>query len=178
MLILAGFDSFLRTGEMLSLTFSDFVIDDNNRGVIRLAHTKSGQRHAAFEAAVIADPLVGMMYRVVKKTLPARTHPDHYIYPGSQHVFYKLFHQGFAWLGVTDAGFQPYSVRRGGATAYFRRTRNIEATLDRGRWASTRVARIYVNDGLAKQVELNFGPEVLFRLTTMSKALDCWLTQQ
>ena len=105
MLILAGFDSFLRTGEMLSLTYSDFVIDDNNRAVIRLAHTKSGQRHAAFEASVIADPLVGMMYRVVKKTLPVRTHPDHYICPTVPACFLQVIPPRACMAGRHRRGF-------------------------------------------------------------------------
>ena len=63
----------------------------------------------------------------------------------------------------------------GGATAYFRATRNMEATLDRGRWASARVARIYVNDGLAREVELTFAPAVSERLRMMGAALVTWL---
>ena len=116
--MLAGFDSFLRTGEMLSLTFADLNVDEEFHGAIRLEHTKTGQRHAAFEASVIADPLVGRMFRAVQRAQPGGTHEDHYVYPGSQHAFYKAFHEGLAWLGVADAGFQPCSVRRGGATAF------------------------------------------------------------
>ena len=118
------------------------------------------------------------MFRAVQRAQPGGTHEDHYVYPGSQHAFYKAFHEGLAWLGVADAGFQPYSVRRGGATAFFRRTRNMEATLDRGRWASARVARIYVNDGLAKDVELKLKPEAVAQLRIYAGALHRWLLQQ
>ena len=93
-------------------------------------------------------------------------------------AFYKLFYEGLAWLGVQDMGFQPYSIRRGGATAYFRRTREMEATLDRGRWSSARVARIYVNAGLAKAVELQYLEGVEFKLITIARAMELWLTQQ
>ena len=79
------------------------------------------------------------------------------------------------WLGVEEFGFQPYSLRRGGATAYFRATRNMEATLDRGRWASARVARIYVNDGLARELELRFSPAVRHRLDVLVAAFGLWL---
>ena len=91
------------------------------------------------------------------------------------HRFYQLFKAGLRWLGVESMGFQPYSVRRGGATSFFRCTRNMEATLDRGRWGSVRVARIYVNDGLAREVELRFSPEVRERLRLMGAALREWL---
>ena len=177
LLIIAGFDSFLRTGEMLSLTLGDFSIDDDYRGVIKLEHTKTGQRHAAFEASVIADPMVGKLFTLLKRTLAQDTHPDHYLFAGTQHAFYKLFKEGLKWLGVSEHGFQVYSVRRGGATSFFRKTRNMEATLDRGRWSSARVARIYVNDGLAKQVELNFDTAVKARLNTLAGALSIWLKQ-
>ena len=46
-------------------------------------------------------------------------------------------------------GFRPYSLRRGGATAFYRATCNMAATIERGRWATIRVARIYINDGLS-----------------------------
>ena len=51
----------------------------------------------------------------------------------------------------------------------------MEATLDRGRWASARVARIYVNDGLAKEVDLRFNTEMLNRLRLYAGALGLWL---
>ena len=50
--------------------------------------------------------------------------------------------------------------------------------MDRGRWASARVARIYVNDGLAKAVELQYPEGTEFRLATMAKALEIWLMRQ
>ena len=42
LILLAGYDAFLRTGEMLSLTFADFNIDAHLLGAIRLEHTKRG----------------------------------------------------------------------------------------------------------------------------------------
>ena len=56
-LILLGFDSFLRTGELLSLIIADVVIDEGETGIVKLAHTKTGQRTAAYEATAINDPL-------------------------------------------------------------------------------------------------------------------------
>ena len=42
-LIVFAFDCFLRTGEMLSLIIADIVLGADDTGVIRLAHTKTGQ---------------------------------------------------------------------------------------------------------------------------------------
>ena len=90
-------------------------------------------------------------------------------------MFYSTFKKGLRWLGLEEFGFQPYSLRRGGATAYFRATRNMEMALDRGRWSSARVARIYLNDGLAREVELRFGVATQGVLRTAVSAFRRWL---
>ena len=47
----------------------------------------------------------------------------------------------------------------------------MQATIDRGRWSLARVARIYINDGLAKEVELRLPEEVLSGLEDRARAL-------
>ena len=174
-ILLAGYDCFLRTGEMLSLTFGDVAFGDNNQGIIKLEHTKTGQRHAAFEASAVNDPVCGRLFRALKASLRGDIHPGHYIFLPKVGQFYKIFNDGLLWLGIQEFGFKPYSIRRGGATAFFRVTRNMEATLDRGRWSSARVARIYVNDGLAKEVEIRFSDSQWKRLRLMTGAFSKWL---
>ena len=174
-ILLVGFDCFLRTGEMLSLVIDDLIFAADGTGVVRLEHTKTGRRHAAFEASAINDGLCGRAFRRFTRALPRNTHGQNFLFLPKSHKFYKLFDEGLRWLGVDDYGFKPYSVRRGGATAYFRATRNMEATLDRGRWSSARVARIYVNDGRAREVELRFSQEIKDRLSLMAAALEEWL---
>ena len=174
-IMLVGFDCFFRTREMLSLTFEDVVLDSLDRGVIKLGHTKTGRRNAAFEASTFNDPLCGRLFRALRASLPKTTHPEHYIFTPSVPAFYNMFKQGIEWLGLQDQGFLLYSVRRGGATAFFRATRNMEATLDRGRWSSSRVARINVNDGLAREVEIRLSEAQLARIATMNSAFQLWL---
>ena len=53
----------------------------------------------------------------------------------------------------------------------------MEAALDRGRWSSARVARIYLNDGLAREVELRSPVNISERLSTMARALQLWLAE-
>ena len=174
-MLLIGFDSFLRTGEMLSLIISDVILDDHDTGVVRLEHTKTGQRTAAFEASTLNDPLCGRLFRAFLKTLPCDTNRRNYVFFPRVHAFYRLFRDGLRWLGLESFGFLPYSIRRGGATAFFRATRSMEAALDRGRWASARVARIYLNDGLAREVEVQMSTQLRERLRTMASALNQWL---
>ena len=52
-----------------------------------------------------------------------------------------------------DGHFRPYSLRRGGATHWFRTTGSLDATTDRGRWGCVKTARIYINTGLADMNE-------------------------
>jgi integrase len=175
LVLLIGYDSFLRTGEMTGMAIDDLKFAPDGTGVIRLEHTKTGQRNAAFEASTINDPICGQVYRAFKRSLPSNTHGQNYVFRAKLHKFYSLFEAGLRWLGADGYCFKPYSVRRGGATAFFRATRNMEATLDRGRWASARVARIYVNDGLAREVELRFPAELSERLRHYGAALRHWL---
>ena len=163
---------------MLAMIGSDLAFDVSDRGVIRLAHTKTGQRHGAFEASTINDPACGRLFRAFRRRLPPGTHDDNYIFRPKIHRFYALFEAGLKWLGLESFGFKPYSVRRGGATAYFRATRNMEAALDRGRWSSARVARIYLNDGLAREVELQLPGPVRERLAVLAAAFRLWLDEE
>jgi integrase len=153
-LVAAGFDGFLRTRELLSLVFADVGLDERGGGVISLAHTKVGQQNAAFEASVINDPLVPALYKRAVGSAPTGTSSNAYIFPGSEARFYELFATALEALGLERIGFRPYSLRRGGATAHYRATRNMSSTIERGRWSSVRIARIYINDGLAKEVEI------------------------
>ena len=152
-LIAAGLDGFLRTREMLGLTWADIMIFPGKGGVVSLTHTKSGQRTAAFEASVILDPMVEALHARAKAGRLPGTAEDGHIFPGSDQHFYKLWQQCLKALRLEELGFRPYSLRRGGATAYYRACRSMENTIERGRRANYEVARIYINDGLAKEAE-------------------------
>ena len=62
-------------------------------------------------------------------------------------AFRKRFAQLCHVFDLDSYNFRPYSLRRGGATDLFQRTQSMEAALIRGRWESSRVARIYISDG-------------------------------
>ena len=79
-LIAAGFDGFLRTGELLNLKNKDIQIDAGYLGAIRLAFTKTGQRHAAFQSSTILDPLVGRLFRLHEMQSPHGKDQEAYIF--------------------------------------------------------------------------------------------------
>ena len=57
--------------------------------------------------------------------------------------------QNLACLGVPAHIFEPYAIRRGGASWHFQTTGSLEQTVFKGRWASVATARTYVQEGLA-----------------------------
>ena len=68
-------------------------------------------------------------------------------------AFRKLFQQGIGFLGCTEWGFKPYSIRRGGATELWRLSGQLSKVTLRGRWAHASTTRVYVNEGLATLAE-------------------------
>ena len=54
----------------------------------------------------------------------------------------------------------------------------MEATSNRGRWTGVRVARIYINDGLANEVELSLPLDLADCLGSQAFSLLEFLTQQ
>ena len=89
-LIAAGFDSFLRTGELLLLKNKDVCLDMEGSGTIKLAHTKSGQRHAAFESTTILDGMVADLFRIHQRRSPHGREPNEFVYQNSRASFYDL----------------------------------------------------------------------------------------
>ena len=66
--------------------------------------------------------------------------------------------------------FRPYSLRRGGATALFQQTGSMETALLKGRWSSTKVAKIYLSDGLSFLPGLRFSLKAREMLSQWSPA--------
>ena len=58
---------------------------------------------------------------------------------------------------------------------FYRATRNMEAALDRGRWPSAQAAHTNLNDGLAREVEFGFSPEVRESSRIKADATDLWM---
>ena len=177
-LIAAGVDSFLRTGELMLLKNKDVSLDLEDSGTIKLTHTKSGQKHAAFESSIIQDSMVVDVYRIHQRRSPHGNDPNEFVFKSSRASFYDLFEEGMRWLGVAGLRFKPYSIRRGSASSFYRKCKSMELILERGRWSTVRVGRIYVNDGLAKETEMKLSDAVNYSLAVKSQALTLWLTQE
>ena len=147
-LLLLGFDCLLRTGELLELTGLDFSMGPSS-AIVRIRLGKSGQRHGAQEMVSPTDPSILEFLRIFlaeRRLQGALASP---IWTQSPSCFRKRFNELMGIFGMSQLCFRPYSLRRGGATAFFTRCQSMEATLLRGRWSSSKVAKIYISDALA-----------------------------
>ena len=147
-MLLVSFHCLLRTGEALKMTADDFVLGSST-GILQLRQTKTSQRFAANEAIAITDPLVIDVLQVlldIRKELRCTDSP---IWQASAQVFRNRFKELMLAYDLERHQFRPYSLRRGGATHFFQVTHSMEATLTRGRWESSKVAKVYISDALS-----------------------------
>ncbi len=157
-LILVGFHAFLRTGEMLSLTPQDFMLNEHT-GIVRLRHSKTGRRHNVQEVVTLEDLQVRQVAEMLLKVRRSNLTSHLPIWMGSGTSFRKKFDQYLAYFRVSHLGFRPYSLRRGGATAFFQSSGRMERTLLRGRWSSVQVAKLYLCDGLSQLPSLRISSD-------------------
>ena len=144
-LLATGFHCFLRTGELLALRPCDFLLK-NGRGIVNLPASKGGTRNNVRESVTILDPVVAVLLEDLIEAKRSCHQMKVPIWNRSGTKFREDFAAIVAFFGVEHLKFRPYSLRRGGATAYFSQHGLMERTLLRGRWASVSVARLYLCD--------------------------------
>ena len=154
----SGFFALLRTGEFLDVTADDLLIGDD-AGIVSLKRTKSGLRNAAHETVSFDDPITLEILRVVKQSKRESNMHKVPIWTKSAQAFRNEFAHHCKRFHIQELGFRPYSLRRGGATHLFQETGSMEVALLKGRWNSTKVAKIYLSDGLSYLPGLTFCKE-------------------
>ena len=149
--LLLGFFGLLRTGEILALTKQQVTVSrQSGTAILSLGLTKSGKRQGAAESITLHTEDV--IRRLSQWVLTPHSPP--LLCPSSSQ-WRLLFSQSLEALGFSSLEFRPYSLRRGGATFFFRQTGAFDRLLLHGRWQSTKTARMYVNEGLAILAELS-----------------------
>ena len=147
------FNAFLRASELLGaqatqLTFSR----DGIWAVLQLPETTGTARLGAIESVALAD----------RGLVPALQSACAGLRPGDRLLrrqparFRICVDALIEELSLASHGFKPYSLRRHGATHFFRETGSLDMTADRGRWRDTRTARIYVNTDLSAVLDHTF----------------------
>ena len=154
-LILLGFFALLRTGELLKVRSKDLLLDDNN-GIVTLYGTKTGQRDNVGEMVSFDDFLTLETLKILQQLQRERHMENVPIWHHSAQCFRTQFQRYCQRFDLLQHQFRPYSLRRGGATWVFQQTGSMEVALVKGRWSSSRVARIYISDALSYLPGLTF----------------------
>eukprot|EP00438_Fugacium_kawagutii_P023130 Skav208787 [mRNA] locus=scaffold931:260209:264566:- [translate_table: standard] len=157
-LLCLGFHCFLRTGELLAIRPMDLVIGVKT-GVLRLPVSKGGSRNNIQESVTIEDPVVLLILKELLHVKRAQQLMRVPIWSASGSSFRIHFARLLTFFKVEHLQFRCYSLRRGGATAFFKATGSMERTLIRGRWQSIAVARLYLCDALAQLPDLTATPQ-------------------
>lgn len=136
-LLILGFHTFARTGELFAARVGDFVLSPTS-GTWTLPLSKSGQRNGVTESILLFDPWVLALLTNYTKHM----RPGDRLSSASPGVLRQRLAELLSELHINDP-YRWYSVRRGGATHAYRTTNNLSAICVRGRWNSLKTARIY-----------------------------------
>lgn len=137
---LVAFNGLLRTGELLELRISD-CIEASDSWVLQLRSTKAGQRRLLQdESVIIKEPLT----MAALQSLSQGKTPGDFLVGISPHQFRRGWNQMKLFFGLSHLKYLPYSLRRGGATWYFRHTGSFSRTMVPGRWQHLKTCKLYV----------------------------------
>jgi len=153
-LIIIGLLAFLRTGELFAMKVNDSKII-GSKIITSLQDTKASFRKKAHEVVVVHSKIAADLLSIARQNLL----PDMVILRRSVGSARRLFKALCVLFCLEDFNFQWYSLRRGGASYDFSTHGSMEKTLMNGRWESTKVARVYVNESLASSVLLSLSSQ-------------------
>lgn len=132
--LLLGFHALLRTAELLALQAHQLHMTSATQpAVLSLGLTKSGKRVGAEESVTISDRTLLLCLWNWKRSVSQFA----FLCP-KPHQWRKLFQDCLEGIRVTDWGFRPYSLRRGGATAFFTRCGSLDQVIVLGRWTAVK----------------------------------------
>ena len=147
-----AFYGVLRTGELLALKSSHVDISPSaSCAVLNLGATKTSQRVGASDSVTLSVGPVCARLKAWKE----RSNSTRFLV-ASEYQFRRDFAAALQALGLDAWAFRPYSLRRGGATMFFRKGTSLDKVKLLGRWASDRTVRIYINDGLAQLASMQY----------------------
>ena len=113
--------------------------------LVSLPVTKTGKCTGEIQSVIIDDLMpVSIVTRLLCLLCPS----DH-LSTRSSHSFRTIFAGLLHALELNSFHFTPYSLRRGGSTAHWMLLRNMDSTIEKGRWSSVKTARIYKKESIA-----------------------------
>ena len=146
-----GFDAMLRTSELLSLTHQHVLLSPHlTQASLVIPSSKTSQGNP--QVLRISDKfLLKLAAAVVKPRSKLKP-----LWVGSASDFRKQFDLVLQRLGFPSKSYVPYALRRGGATYHFLRWGSLDSTVLKGRWACSRTARQYLDDGTAQLAHISW----------------------
>ena len=142
---LLGFHRFLRTSEFVNALVKHFIITKRGRGAhLMLENTKTGP----LESISFSDPI---LIKVLVILLRGRKGSEAFV-GLSPYQYRNVFSAALRAVGLPPT-FKPYSLRRGGASTYFRETGNMARAMELGRWKDLKTAKVYINLALLDLTE-------------------------
>ena len=153
---------------MLSLKWGDVVLYPRDaRAMLQLRDTKSQHQTGAKEYVMVRSSLAYAWLAAGKAQAC-----DHQLVVGMPPAqFMRMFFDVRQLLQLECERLTLYSWRRGGASADFKEHGSMETTLLRGRWASARTARLYVQDAIAEASTLALSPQQRARCALLAAKL-------
>jgi integrase len=140
--LLVGFDTFLRPSEMVRIKPED-VTFLNGSAVVQLGLTKGVQRRGGSEEVVIRDPLlIQWLFECCRRTLPNTT-----LLQMDLTQFRIWFRRCTTSLQLNSRQLQLYSVRRGGLTQAYIAGASVSVLAFKARWLEAKLARVYITEG-------------------------------
>ena len=148
--VVLSFDCYLRTSELLGLMYEDIAVgrdprlgltdhdDDKGRVHIHLRHTKTG----AHKGVEVRDSQVKKLLLIHRNDHK----PGDKLFPWHRSTHLKWFHKACAALKLSS-DYVHHSLRHGGATRDYLAGMPIADVMVRGRWAATKSAVHYIQQG-------------------------------
>jgi integrase len=169
---LLSFDCYLRIGEMLNLMVDDVSLPQDRRlgevtgtSGVRLSSTKTGKN----QWVTIGDARVAHLLSVVVK---GKSNGDR-LWSFKRHEYSAIFKASCIALGIGQVGYVHHSMRHGGATRdYMVSGMSIETIMFRGRWKSNESARVYIQAGRARLLDITLPDKVHLLGVSILKKLD------
>lgn len=144
---LLAFDCLLRVGELCALRASDIAdAGDARMGaqyrqtLVAIRQAKTGRNQSV---AVTRDEVKALLRPILDDTKSGAL-----LFPGGSAGYRRVFKSVCADLGLS-AKYVPHSLRHGGATFLHLSGVPLESILIRGRWASHKSARTYIQSSRA-----------------------------
>ena len=105
-----------------------------------------------FETVILRDPLAIQSIMFQKTRGVAR------LFNGPPSRFYALYKEAVFHFRLRHPRPTPHGIRRGGASWHFNLKGSFDSTIEHGRWASVKSARIYINEAAAEETVHELSP--------------------